>query len=309
MPASLVVVNPHASRARDATTLATLTERVGEVLATRDGTGPRIVETAAASDVAALVREALGAGVASVIGVGGDGTMRDIAGIIAGTGVPLGIIPAGTGNQVAAVLGIPLSPLDAVDALERATARTIDLGELEVRRTDGASETSIFLLGCGGGFDARLMATTSPALKRSIGTAAYFIQGARLALRMPATRCHLTIDDRSFEFDAAIALIGNMGQLIPGRLGLRLPLDPTDGLLDVLVVNGHGPGHGLLGLLEQLRRTELGGEADDRSLRLRGRVVSLEPVRPMPLQVDGDHVGEGSLHARILPSALEVLAP
>ena len=309
MPGSLIVVNPHASKARDASTLAALTERARLVLAERDGAKPRLVETGAADDVGPLVRHALDGGVASVVGVGGDGTMRDIAAVIAGSDVPLGIIPAGTGNQVAAVLGIPLSPLQAVDALEGAVMRTIDLGELEIRRADGTMEPSIFLLGCGGGFDAQLMATTSPALKRRIGTAAYFAQGARLALRMPARRCRLTIDGHSFETEAAIALIGNMGQLVPGRLGLRLPLDPSNGLLEVIVVSGRGLVSGLRGLLDQLRRTELGGEAGDRSLRLRGRSVAIEPLEPMPLQVDGDYVGEGSLHARVRPGALRVLVP
>ncbi len=309
MPGSLIVINPQASKARDANTLAALTERAALVLAERDGSPPRLVETASPEAVEPLVADALDDGVASVVGVGGDGTMRDIARVISGRAVPLGIIPAGTGNQVAAELGIPLSPLEAVDALERATPHTIDLGELELRRKDGSTERSIFLLGCGGGFDARLMATTSSTLKRRIGTPAYFLQGARLALRMSTTRCRLTIDERSLETEAAIVLVGNLGQLVPGRLGLRLPLDPSDGLLEVIVVSGRGPLNGLLGLLDQLRRTELGGEAGDRSVRLRGRSVTIEPVEPMPLQVDGDYVGEGSLHARIRPAALQVLAP
>jgi len=61
-----------------------------------------------------------------------------------------------------------------------------------------------------------------------------------------------------------------MGEVIPGLLGLRLPLDPTDGLLDLIAV-----------------------EAD----------------RPAPMQDDGDYVGEGSLSARVLPAALDVLVP
>ncbi len=85
------------------------------MLAERDGAEPRLVETAEASEVAPVARRRSTSGVASVVGVGGDGTMREIAGVLAGTDVPLGVIPAGTGNQVAAALAIPLAPLKAAD--------------------------------------------------------------------------------------------------------------------------------------------------------------------------------------------------
>ena len=309
MPGSLVVINPHASKARHAATLAALTERAREVLAERDGTEPQLVETASAAAVAPMVREALEGDLAAVVGVGGDGTLRDIAGVLAGTEVPLGIVPAGTGNQVAAVMGVPMSPVEAVDALEKATPRTIDLGEITIRRADGPDETSIFLLGCGTGFDAELMATTPSSLKKRIGAAAYFAQAARLALHLTARPCRITIDERTLDTDVTTALIGNMGELVPGKLGLRLPLDPSDGHLELIVVSGSNAAAGLAGLLDQVRRTELGGDAGDRSLRLRGESITIEPLEPMEMQVDGDPVGQGSLHARIRPGALQVLAP
>lgn len=308
MPGSLVVVNPRASKARDAATLAALTEQLSAVLHHRDGSSPTIVETASPDDVRPLVSQALDEGVASVIGVGGDGTLRDIAAVLAGTEVPLGVIPAGTGNQVAAALGIPRSPLAAAAALETAAVRTIDLGEVTTE-VDGASTTSVFLIGCGAGFDAELMATTSSKLKRRLGSLAYFVQATRLAVRLSATPCRVTVDDDSFDAGATIVLIGNMGQLVPGRLDLRLPLDPYDGLLELILVGAANPVAGLRGLADQLRRTELGGGADDISIRRRGRAIRIAPAEPMPLEVDGDHVGAGSLSARILPASLGVLLP
>lgn len=309
MPGSLVVINPHASKARQPSTLAALTERVEEVLTVRDGTAPKIVETASAEAVGPLVAEALDEGVAAVVGVGGDGTMRDIAAVLAGTDVPLGIIPAGTGNQVAAVLGIPLSPIEAVDVLGGASERTIDLGEVRVEIKGQAATSSSFIIGCGAGFDAELMATTSGGLKRRLGAAAYFVQAARMTTRLSATPCRVTIDDELIQTDATAVLIGNMGQLVPGRLGLRLPLDPSDGLLDLIVVGASSPVGGLQGLVDQLRRTKLGGGSGDASIRLRGRKIRIEPESPMALEVDGDHVGSGALEARVMPSALQVLVP
>jgi len=309
VPGSLVVINPHASKARDASTLAALTERAEDVLRRRDGVPPRLVETAAAEDVGPLVNEALAEGVASVVGVGGDGTMRDIASVLSGSDVPLAIVPAGTGNQVAAVLGIPRSPIEALAALEHARPRRIDLGEVTVGVADGDPVTSDFIIGCGAGFDAELMATTSAGLKRRLGTAAYFVQGARLALRADATTCRLTVDDRVVEMPVTIALIGNMGELLPGHLGLRLPLDPTDGLLELIAVDAGNPVRGARGLVDQLRRTDLGGDPEGGSIRLRGRSISIEPDEPMALEIDGDHIGAGALTARAIPGALQVLVP
>ena len=100
-----------------------------------------------------------------------------------------------------------------------------------------------------------------------------------------------------------------MGQLVPGRLGLRLPLDPSDGLLDLIVVSASSPVGGLQGLADQLRRTKLGGGSGDASIRLRGHKIRIEPELPMALEVDGDHVGSGALEARVMPGALQVLVP
>ena len=279
------------------------------MLTVRDGRAPRIVETASAEAVGPLVAEALAEGVAAVVGVGGDGTMRDIAAVIAGTDVPLGIIPAGTGNQVAAVLGIPLSPIGAVDVLGSTNERTIDLGEVRIEIKGQATIPSSFIIGCGAGFDAELMATTSGSLKRRLGAAAYFVQAARMALRLSATPCRVTIDDELIETDATAVLVGNMGQLVPGRLGLRLPLDPADGLLDLIVVGASSALGGVRALADQLRRSELGGGSGDASIRLRGHKIRIEPELPMALEVDGDHVGSGALEARVVPGALRVLVP
>lgn len=169
--------------------------------------------------------------------------------------------------------------------------------------------TSIFIIGCGAGFDAELMATTSDTLKRRLGTLAYFVQGARLALRASATPCRVTVDGRVIETPATTALIGNMGHLIPGRLGLRVPLDPTDGALDLVLVDAGGLARGVRNTLRTLVRTDLGGEAGDGSIRLRGEHISIEPLSPLPVEIDGDHVGTGSLDARVRPAALRVLLP
>jgi diacylglycerol kinase family enzyme len=308
-PGTLVIVNPNAARVRDAAARLSLADQLTSVLSRRDGRPPRIVETAAPAETAPIVQAALADGLAAVVGVGGDGTLRDIAAALAGTGVPLGVIPAGAGNQVAAVLRIPLSLDDATAALATARPRSIDLAEVTLHLTHAPATRCASIIGCGAGFDARLMATTPDSLKRRIGRFAYLAQAVRLALRIEAAPCRITIDGDVIETETSIVLVGNMGQLVPGRLDLRLPIRPDDGLLDLIAVGAHGPIHGLRGLLDQLLRTSVGGGSGSDSIRLRGRSITVEPETPEPLEVDGDYVGEGSLEARILADALAVLVP
>jgi len=306
---SLVIVNPNASRVRAEATRRSFRERLAEVLTRRDGTPPRIVETSDQADTQPLVREALSDGAASVVGVGGDGTMRDIASVLSGSGVPLGIIPAGTGNQVAAVLGIPSSLDAAATTLAAGAMRTVDLGEVTLRPSDGPPTTSHFIIGCGSGFDARLMATTPGDLKQKIGKSAYVAQAIKLAMAIDVVPYRLTVDGETIETEASIAVVGNMGQVIPGMLDLRLPIEPDDGLLDLIVVGARGPLHGMKGLVDQLSRTTLGGEHGSDSVRLRGRHIIIEAERPEPLEVDGDYVTDGSLEATVIPAALRILVP
>jgi diacylglycerol kinase (ATP) len=315
---SLIIVNPQGSRVRDQARRAALVEDVAAALERRDGGAPRIVETGAQSDTRPAVEAAVAEGVAAVVGIGGDGTLREIAASLAGTGIPLGIVPGGTGNLLAGILGIPAALPAAVRALERAGPRTIDLGEVTLRlargpendaRADDVAETATFAIGCGIGFDARVMATTPPDLKRRFGRSAYFAQALRLALDIEAIPHRITVDGETIETRASIALITNMGELVPGIVGPRLPIIPDDGLLDLIVVGARGPLHGMKGLIDQLFRTQLGGGSGSDSLRVRGRVIEVEAERAEPLQVDGDHVGWGSLSARVLPGALRVLVP
>ena len=319
MTRSLVILNPNASRLRHAHDRTTLSDGLRTALTRRDGVPPDVIETSAQGQTRPAVEAALAAGAAAVIGVGGDGTLREIAAALANTGVPLGIIPAGTGNLLGGILGVPGSVSAAVAALETATTRTIDLGAVTLRLTrepgtsgDGPTpreEKATFAIGCGAGFDARVMATTPDDLKKRFGRMAYFAQAIRLAASIDAVPYRLTIDGESIAVDASIALVTNMGQLIPGSVGPRLAIEPDDGLLDLIVVGARGPIAGLKGLADQLLRTSFGGGSGSESLRLPCRSVTIEADRAEPLQVDGDTVGWGSLAASVMPGALGVLVP
>jgi diacylglycerol kinase family enzyme len=310
VPATVVVLNPQASRMRDAQRQTEIRDQLVRVLRERDGRDPEIVVSTDADATAAAVRRAVADGVDRVVGVGGDGTLTGIATVLAGTSVPLGIVPAGTGNLLAGVLGIPSRLDEAVAALPDAAPRAIDLGEVRIEPADGSPPWSqSFAIGCGIGFDAKVMLRTPPELKRRVGRLAYFAQSAVQALRIGTVPYRVTIDGQLIEMDGSIAMALNVGELVPGLLGPRLKVEPDDGLLEVIVVGAPGPIAGVRGLVDHLIRTEHGHNVARRTLRARGRHVRLESTPPEPLQVDGDAYPPGAVEAEIRPGALMVLAP
>ena len=138
----------------------------------------------------AAIREASAAAVAAgsdlVVLAGGDGTVRDAVGPLAGTGIPVGIVPCGTGNLYATAVGIPRDLDHAIDAIRNGSPLPHDVGEVRLvpPAVDGepAGEPVVtsFVVACGTGFDARLIAATSREAKRRYGVAAYFIAASRL---------------------------------------------------------------------------------------------------------------------------------
>jgi diacylglycerol kinase (ATP) len=313
MAPSLVIVNPHASRLRAAGGAEGVLPAVVAMLKGRDGVPPDVIVPDSADAVDGHVRAAIDHGVAAVVGLGGDGTQRGIAAVLAGTGVPLGILPGGTGNILGGVLGIPTKMDAAIAALATARPRAIDLGDVALETTDlkpgEPVPHTICAIGCGIGFDARLMSTTESHHKARFGRYAYLFQAIRLAARIEAVPFRITVDDRLYELDASVAMVTNVGDLVPGVIRPRLAALPDDGLLDLFVVAARGVVDGLRGLADQLLRTTTGGDADSRTLRFRCQRARLESTPPEPIQVDGDPCGTGAIEVSVRPGALQVLVP
>jgi diacylglycerol kinase (ATP) len=280
-----------------AAVVAALGERGHATVETLESTGPAQVEAA--------VRGGLEAGATLVVAIGGDGTVRQAAAALSGSGVPIGIVPRGTGNLLASSLGLPRSTAGALDVLRRGHPRAIDHGLATwAAGAGGAAGSGPFVVACGAGLDARLVASASQESKRRFGIAAYM--GAAMAsvadLRPRPTR--VVVDGRPHETRSVVVLVANAGELVPGLLRPRSPVVPDDGLLDVFVVHGGivGSIHGTLELLAA------GGPGIGRAgLRLQGREVRVEVAPPEPAQLDGDVVGVSPLEARVVPGALHVL--
>ncbi|HKN42669.1 MAG TPA: diacylglycerol kinase family protein, partial [Propionibacteriaceae bacterium] len=144
-----------------------------------------------------------------VIVAGGDGTIRMIADRLAGSGIPMAVVPLGTGNLLARNLDIPLSESRALEVAFSEHTRDIDLIKVTV---DGVPGEHFAVIG-GLGVDAMIMEETSPELKDVIGAGAYFIAAAKALGRTPIDMRIVLDDQHPHRRRAMICAIGNVGKL------------------------------------------------------------------------------------------------
>jgi diacylglycerol kinase (ATP) len=250
----------------------------------------------------AIAAEVVSTNVDRVIAAGGDGTIRIVADQLAGSGIPMALVPVGTGNLLARNLDVPLTEAEAITVAFGEQTRDIDLIKLTV---DGVPSEHFAVI-AGLGVDAMIMDETSPDLKDTIGAGAYFIAAAKALGRTPI-HMWITLDDhRPQHRYAMICAIGNVGKLA-GNLILMPGASPDDGQLDVYVASPRRLIHWLRVLL---RLITLRPRRDDRVDQWRGRSVEVRLRHPDPYQLDGDVIGDcRRLRAEVCPGALTVCVP
>ncbi len=233
-----------------------------------------------------------------VIVCGGDGTVREVCAELAGTGIPVGIIPAGTGNLLARNLTIPLYIRSAIDVALNGQDRAIDL----VRVGGDNIEDTHFMVMAGMGFDAAIMEGVSEDIKKKIGWVAYVVSGLR-SLMFPAVKVEIQIDDdEPTVHRARTVVVGNVGFLQAG-----MPLLPDaaidDGVLDVVILH---PKQFLSWIPLAVRVLRKSATVDELIDRRTGARVRVKASADTPRQLDGDSIGEGRelwmecIHGRLL---------
>jgi diacylglycerol kinase family enzyme len=309
-PLAAVVVNP--TKFADVAPLRAALERACADLGWAE---PLWLETTADDPGIGQTRAALDAGADLVAACGGDGTVRCVAQVLAGTGTALGLVPAGTGNLLARNLDVVISraaeiaPDDAEAAMRVALTgddRPIDVGWVTVVGPHGevhdAPEERAFLVMAGMGFDAAIMANAPEALKAKVGPIAYFVSGLQ-HFNGERVRMAVTVDGQTHHRRVRTVVVGNVGRL-QGGLTLMPDAEVDDGWLDVLAI---GPS-GLIGWVDVAGRLITRRRRRDARLDTwRGRDIELRVETPQPAQLDGDPVGDAvALRMRIDEGALLV---
>ena len=270
-----------------------------------------------------VTAEALAAGATAVLVAGGDGTVRAVAQAMTGTGVPLSIVPSGTGNLLARNLRLPL---DAPEVMVRAafTNHTlpVDVGFADLTRADGTREEHAFVVMGGIGLDAAMIANTNSQLKKTVGWVAYLDGAARSLPSAKPFRVMYQLDNRRLQ-NAKVqsVLFANCGSL-PAGIELIPGASIADGLLDVAVIQPRGP-FGWLAVWRKvwwensvLRRSEAGRRVLARtphntSIRFfRGEAFDAATRPAQPVQIDGDEFGEAvRMHCRLEVGGLLASVP
>jgi diacylglycerol kinase family enzyme len=303
-----VIVSPRASRIRGAGARADVTRGIRDSLAVRGMRDIVVIEVGTIDGVREAAKAAVESGSSVVALAGGDGTIRDAAGVLAGTGISVAMVPCGTGNLYASSIGLSRDLREAYRAIASGSPRPFDTGEVVVTPTgDRAHPATPFIVACGTGFDARLIAATSSEMKARYGVAAYFLAAARMLPYLTAYPTVLTIDGVRSELEAAVVLVANCGEAIPGRLRPRLPIDASDGQLHVFVLPRSGIIHGIRGALELMFAESAGISSSGSAMRFAGQRVSVAVSPAQPTQLDGDAFPPASLDAHVRPGALSVL--
>lgn len=234
----------------------------------------------------------------AVFALGGDGTVSEVAAALAGTSVPLGILPAGTGNLVARALRIPMRPAEAVGALVTGQCRRFDVGRM------GDGRCVVFAAGTG--IDAEMIARATPALKRRWGVATYFATGTRAAFARQGFHVHAIVDGRSIQRKAWAVFIANFGSVLGGLIHLGPDILPDDGMLDLCVLSPANVPDAIA-MVWRMFRSDF--RPHPRMTFFRGREIELLTMPARPVQSDGEYAGQTPVRVRVEAGALTLLVP
>ncbi len=294
MPASLIV-NPVSGADRGSGYLPLLQDRLAGVFGAVE-----VALTEAEGDGERAARRAAERGARTIVVAGGDGTLNEVLNGVAGAGaldrVTFGLVPMGTGNDFAGMLGLPDDPAAALERLAAGTERRVDVGMVNDRA---------FLNASAGGFLAEVSEALTPGMKTVAGRLAYVIAGAGVIAGFEPPAARVAIGPESIPERPYHLFVVCNGQTIGGghRAAPRARLD--DGLLDACLVEASGP----LDLVALLRRLSKGEHLDAEGVTYRQfQSAELTFDRVVKVNTDGEVMETQVCRYRVLPGAARFLA-
>jgi YegS/Rv2252/BmrU family lipid kinase len=291
---AFVVINPVAGR-RDMVSFA---NELREEFA-RAGWRCTFHFTALNEDLPAIVRSAHRDGHNLIVAVGGDGTVSDVAEALVHTGVPMAIIPVGTGNVMARELWIPMG-------LPKACR--IITGEHRITSIDAMKiGDAYYFLNVSAGFASLMIRDTQRRHKKIYGVAAYLYTGFLKLLGFQPRRFDIEVDGKSSTFWASEVSIANSGILARRPFLLGTDIRISDGCLDVCIIRAKTL-FDYLGLLVSIvMRLH---KYDRNILHIKARKnVTLASDHVLTVQADGEVIGATPLEVHVVPNAVKVIVP
>jgi YegS/Rv2252/BmrU family lipid kinase len=254
----------------------------------------RVERTRSLEHGAELALRAVELGEVPVV-VSGDGLLGAVGGAMAGSEAPLGLIPAGRGNDMARALGIPTEPEAAVAALLSGQSKVIDVGEANGKRFLGIASI---------GFDSECnrLANETHWLR---GNLVYAYSMPRTLIGWRPARFSITVGEERKRISGYFVAVAN-NSVYGGGMYIAPDAELDDGEFDVVSIGEGGKLQFLLGLRDVLKGDHL--EKEEVSV-FRTPRLELDASRPFPVYADGDHLTDLPVSLRVLPRCLSIIVP
>jgi diacylglycerol kinase (ATP) len=295
--APLVIVNPAAGGGRAARSLPWLRERLER------RPDARVEVTSRPGDAERLADGAARGGHDRVIVVGGDGTVQEVVnGLIdGGSSASLGVVPLGSGNDLARSLGLPTDPSEAWGMAVGRQTRGLDVA----RARNGGGTERWFASAGGIGFDAQVAAAMVNRGRWQLGRLGYLMTTLAELRRFSNRRIELRIDGSASTHQVLLVAIAN-GAYYGGGMRIAPSAQPDDGLLDVCVVGDISR----LTAIRQLPNLYRGTHVDHPQVSMHaGRSIEVDGERDTRIHLDGEPFGSLPLRVSLAAGLLEVAAP
>ena len=274
------------------------------------GADVEIHEVAEGDDLPSIIRDALARGCDPIVAAGGDGTVSTVADVLVGTEAHLVVLPLGTANVLARELGIPVD----IGAACKLGGHCMSPGSLAGKLHDVVKLDAMkikgrhYLTQVGVGIDALMIRDTTTAHKRRFGRLAYLWTGLKSLAGYQPRRFTITIDDRTIVVKASQVLVANTGMMgqPPFRWGPDIRSD--DGKLNLCIVRARN-----LGDYTKLALRVVTGRHRSKSLNVRYEVaersIIIDTKHHLPVQADGEIIGDTPIRVEVIPGALRVVVP
>lgn len=284
----LVIINPNAG-------LLNARHKSGEAewLVRRRLPGARVERTESEAHAEGLLREAVKAGAARVIAVGGDGTLHHAARTLLGSQTALGVVSLGSANNIARSLNIPLDLEKMILFAAEGPAQAIDVGKCN---------QSVFIEAAGIGFHASVLARYNRYDRKSLVRSIYAM--TRTAIEMKSFQARLVVDGSAREQSVYQLTVNNMPfygtNFRPAPHAL-----PNDGLLDVTILPKSEPG-----LLPFFAAARAGlTRLIPGVVSFQCKTLQIETENPVPVHCDADARMNTPVEITVNPLALRIIAP
>ena len=260
-----------------------------------------VLETTPEESAEMLTEKALEEGAEGVVASGGDGTVSTVAGKLVETGVPLGIVPRGTANAIAAAFGISNNIEEACNTILSGIPREVDVGSCNGKP---------LLLLAGVGLEADVIAQANRQLKNKLGTAAYILSAFQQVRDLTRFNVVLETDDRIISCDASGITVANAAPATSVLAQGASDVVPFDGLLDVTIFAPEGTGSAIAASynLFQSATNHRSSKREDIGY-LRCESLTITTDEPQKVVLDGEMVGETPLEIRCIPKGLVLMTP